>query len=112
MGVVDCTPGHKTRSIKAWLDDFDVEALATFRIILKGDYEPGPLIQHQHLLSQMLFWMNGHKFQHTLPVLVESLHKKVEAVRAPNVGTNCVIIGFKWDVVKVPVDQVCQTQPS
>ena len=56
----DRAPVHKARSIKAWLCEFGVEELDW-----PGDCEPGPLIQHQYLTSQMLFWMNGQKFPQT-----------------------------------------------
>lgn len=29
--------------------------------IRDADFEPGPLVQHQHLTSHMLFWLNEHE---------------------------------------------------
>ncbi len=78
-------PVHKARPIKTWLDEFGVEELdwPTQSHNLNpikhwnGDCEPGLLVQHQCLTSQMLCWMNGQ----TLPTemflnLMESLFQK------------------------------------
>ena len=39
--------------------------LNTFGRNWNADCEPGLLVRHQYLTSQMLFWRNGHKFPQT-----------------------------------------------
>lgn len=74
----DCAPMHKARSLNmddslVWMNlillqkkkdwfDFDLRALLTN---WSGDWEPGLLIQHQWVTSQMGFWENFQKFPKT-----------------------------------------------
>ncbi len=83
-------PGHKASSVKTWLDEFGVEehrALIstqsnTSGMNWNGDWEPGLLVQHQSLISQILYWMNEQNFYRNTP---KSCGEPVGVkVRSPN----------------------------
>lgn len=91
----DCPPVHKAKSIKVWLVDSGMRELDspyraltlilsnTFGMNQNGDCEPGPLVEHQCLTSQMFFRVNWQKIPtDTKQNLVESLPRGVEAVIA------------------------------
>lgn len=82
----------KASLIKTRFEQFDVKDSSGLQIVLTStllntlemnwntNYEPDLLIQHQYLISQMICWLNVHKFSDRL------LHKRMGHVLAANGG--------------------------
>uniref|UniRef100_A0AAZ3RCV3 Tc1-like transposase DDE domain-containing protein n=1 Tax=Oncorhynchus tshawytscha TaxID=74940 RepID=A0AAZ3RCV3_ONCTS len=101
----DNAPVHKARSILKLFVEIVWKNLTglhraltstpsnTFWMNWCTDYEPGLIGQHQCPTSLMLLWLNGSKCpQQCSNILVESLPRRVGAVKAVRGGTNSILM--------------------